>query len=863
MHKVTGLDNERNAPGQPAGLVGRAVPVRAPAPPPVRPRRGRRGPLGWFAGLFAAGLAVPFDLVLLGAGGAAFVLAAVAAELPPVDALTEVRFKEPLRVYSAEGSLMAEFGVQRRRAVAFSELPPQLIQAFLAAEDSRFYEHTGIDVIGLARAALNLLRTGEPTQGGSTITMQVARNFFLTREKTIQRKLTEILLAWRLEAALSKQEIVSLYLNKIFFGHRAYGVAAAAEFYYQKPLAALTVAQMAMLAGLPKAPSSSNPLSNPERARERRDYVLDRMHALGFIDDTDHLLATTEPLSASAYVAEVEFEADYVAEMARQEMVRRYGEERAYSLGLRVHTTISEPLQRASDEALRRGLRQYDLRHGYHGPEARAVAVAEVDPAAPDTETPDLGALDALIAERPRVPGLSAGVVVRADAEAAEVYLGGSERATLRLDGVRWARPFLSEDRRGRAPRRVTDAVAVGDLIRLRRGDEGDWMLAQVPQVSGAVVALAPEDGAMLALSGGYAFEWSKFNRAVDAERQPGSTFKPFLYAAALEAGYTPASLVKDERFEKPSGSGIWRPQNADGRFMGPIRIRVALQKSRNLAVVHLLNRMGVDPVREAIARFGFPLDSMPADLSMALGSGSVTPLELARGFAAFANGGYRVEPYFITRVEDARGNRLFEAEPRRACMACWIRYPEGEARTAAADGAGGDRRAPRAIDPRVAYNIDSMLKDVIDGGTATRARALERPDVAGKTGTTNEARDSWFAGYQPELLAVVWVGRDDNAPLGRGEWGGTAALGIWIDFMREALDGLPVAEVQIPQGMVPVRISLATGKPTASRRGSRIEHIRDEYQRATLGPDPVQYAPPVAARPRKRTAPRVLDELF
>lgn len=838
--------------GKPARKKARRKPVR----------RRRRGPglgagvLGWLGRLITAGLAIPLDLALLALGGAALVLSAIAADLPPVDALTEVEFEEPLRIYTASGSLMAEFGVQRRRAVAFDQIPPRLIDAFIAAEDSRFFHHAGIDAIGLARAALSVARSGEATQGGSTITMQVARNFYLTRDKTIKRKLTEILLAWQVEATLSKQEILNLYLNKIFFGHRAYGVAAAAEFYYQKPLDQLTLAEMAMLAGLPKAPSAHNPLANPERAIERRDYILERMHALGFIDETDLLLAVTAPVTAKRYQPSIEFRADYLAEMARQEVVARYGEAQAYSLGLRVYTTVDETLQTAADAALRQGLTEYNLRHGYHGAEARIEEVVTKS----DAE------LDELLAERPTVPGLPVGVVVSADASSAEVYLGNGERQTLSLSQVKWARPFKTENWRGPAPRRVTDAVQVGDVIRLRQNNKDQWVLAQVPKVSGALTAIAPEDGAIRALSGGYAFEWSKFNRATDTKRQPGSTFKPFVYAAALGKGYTPASLVKDEKFEQPSRTGTWRPQNADGKFMGPIRIRVALSKSRNLAIVNLINRMGVEFARDYIQNFGFSPESMPPDMSMALGSGAVAPLDIARGFAVFANGGYRIQPYLISHIDDAQGQRLYEAQPARACMACWLEPQEGEAMVMA-EGESDDPRAPLAIDPRIAYNMDSMLKDVITSGTATRARKLKRSDLAGKTGTTNESRDSWFAGYQPQLVSVVWVGRDDNKPLGRGEWGGTAALGIWMDFMEDALEGVPIAEIKRPDGLVPVRISLTSGQTTRSKSGSRVEYIRDEYQLMTLGPDPVQYSAPVAQRqPRRRpqrTAPRMLDELF
>ncbi|MFP4075593.1 MAG: penicillin-binding protein 1A [Halochromatium sp.] len=851
------MDHDNHAPDRRASAAPGTAPARAQRPPSASRSSRRRqtvgpvlGILDWLARLVKAGLAMPFDLALIAAFAAAVVMQALASEVPPIEALTEVKFEEPLRIFAANGALMGEFGVQRRRAVAIEEIPPQLIEAFIAAEDQRFFTHDGIDAIGLTRAALSVAKSGEATQGGSTITMQVARNFFLAREKTIKRKLIEIMLAWKLEARLSKQEILSLYLNKIFFGHRAYGVAAAAEFYYQKSLDELTVAEMAMLAGLPKAPSANNPLANPERALERRDYILERMHAFGYIDDTDFLLASTAPLSAKRYMPAIELRADYLAEMARQAVVERYGEEDAYRLGLRVYTTVDARLQRAADAALRQGLRAYNQRHGYHGPEARIEHVA----------AKTFEALDALLAERPQVPGLPVGIVLSASAARAEVYLGQGETRDLGLAQVKWARRFLNENARGRAPRRVTDAVAVGDVIRLRETEDGDWRLAQVPKVSGALVALAPEDGAIRALSGGYAFDWSKFNRAVDARRQPGSTFKPFVYAAALDKGYTPASLVEDEPFELPSAGGMWRPQNADGKFMGPIRIRVALTKSRNLAVVNLVDRMSVDHAREYIQHFGFAPETIPKDLSMALGSGSVTPLELARGFAVFANGGYRVQPYLIERIEDAQGQPLFEAQPLRACMSCWVDAEANAARVLPM-GAEEAARAPLAIDPRIAYNIDSMLKDVIQAGTATRARRLKRADIAGKTGTTNESRDSWFAGYQPRLAAVAWVGRDDNSPLGRGEWGGTAALGIWIDFMEEALADLPVATIKRPEGMVPVRIGLHSGEATPSRSDSRIEYIRDEYRLMTLGPDPVRYSKRAQTPPR--TAPRMLDELF
>ena len=824
--------------------------------PPNGRRRKPWGPfqvIGWFARIVAAPLAIPFDLAFLGVIGTAVLLSAMVQDLPEVDALLEVKFEEPLRIYTEQGSLIAEFGVQRRRAVKFEDIPPDLINAFVTAEDNRFFEHIGFDLIGLARAAYAVVQSGSASQGGSTITMQVARNFYLTPEKTVKRKLSEILLALRVEKALTKEEIMELYLNKIFFGHRAYGISAAAELYYGKTLDQLTLPEMAMLAGLPKAPSANNPLTDPERARERRDYILGRMFELGYIDATEQEAAQAAPLTAVAYVAPIEFRAGYLAEMARQKIVEMYGEEAAYSLGLKVTTTVDERLQAESDRALRRGLTAYNKRHGYHGAEATVENVAQLSEAQ----------LDELLSERPNVSELAPGIVTRADASSADVYIGDGQTETLRLWQVKWARRYKNENWRGPQPRRVTDAVVAGDVIRLRRDENGDAILAQVPTVVGALVALSPWDGAIRSLSGGYEFEWSKFNRAVDAKRQPGSTFKPFVYASALGKGYTPASLLKDEKQQ----FGSWKPENSDRKYMGPIRLRLALTKSRNLAMVNLIDRMGVDYARDFIAqRFGYSMEDMPNSYGMALGAGSSTPLQLAAGYATLANGGYRVEPYLIKRIEDAQGNLLFEANPPHACRGCWVETPKGQAEVMA-DGTSDDPLAEQVLDPRIAYNMDSMMKDVVTRGTATRAKKLGRSDIAGKTGTTNDARDSWFAGFTPDMVAVAWMGMDDNRPLGRGEWGGTAALGVWVDFMADALDGVPIAEIKRPEGMVAVRVSESTGQ--AVKRGGIVEYIRDEYQLMTLGPDPVQYTGPVAkakakskAAPR-RSAPRVMDELF
>ncbi len=784
---------------------------------------------------------MPLDLAVFGLLGAALAVYVTLPELPDIAGLSDVTFEEPLRVYSAQGSLIAEFGIQRRRAVSYSELPANLINAFVATEDARFFAHVGVDAVGLTRAALHVMQTGAMTQGGSTITMQVARNFYLSREKTIRRKLAELLLAMQIETALTKEEILELYLNKIFFGHRAYGISAAAEFYYRKPLDELTLAQMAMLAGLPKAPSASNPISNPQRAKMRRDYILGRMYELGLITEQNYRDSLAEPLTATHYRPEIEFQADYIAEMVRLEVIERFGEEQAYSLGLKVFTTVDERLQLASDAALREGLMAYNLRHGYHGPEATITGAA----------TMRQSQLDEALAERPRVPGLPVGVVTQVGPNRAEVYLGDGKVHELTLAQVVWARRYRTENSRGPAPRQVSDAVAVGDVIRLRRTAEGEQHLAQVPLVGGALIAMSPVDGAVRALSGGYAFSWSKFNRAVDTKRQPGSSFKPFVYAAAFEQGWTPASYVRDQPFEMMGARTMWRPQNADGKFLGTIRIRPALARSRNLAVIDLINRMGVEGARDYIQRFGFPLSSMPNNIVMVLGAGYASPLEMATGFSVFANGGYKVEPHVIARIEDVHGHRLFDAHPPRACLDCWLEPPgDGVARTLA-DGASTAPEAPLVIDPRIAYSMDSILRDVITAGTGTRARVLERPDIAGKTGTTNDSRDSWFVGYQPELVAAVWMGMDDNRPLGNREWGGTAALGVWVDFMREALADLPVATIKRPEGMVEVR--LAEGVT---------EVVSVEYQNQLGGPRPVAPASGGGRTPRP-SAPRVIDELF
>jgi penicillin-binding protein 1A len=819
-------------------------------PAPHRVHRKRRVSILWgVARGVAALIGAALDILMAGLLAASAFVAVTLADLPRTDVLKDVRLQEPLRVYSADGRLMGEFGVERRSPVSFNEIPPLLIKAFLATEDARFFEHEGVDIMGIGRAAINYIRTGERTQGGSTITMQVARNFFLTREKTFQRKLAELLLSLHIERTLTKEEILELYLNKIFFGHRAYGISAAAALYYGKTLEELNIAEMAMLAGVPKAPSTINPVTDPERAHERRNYILQRMYDLGYISAEQFRAASATRDRARLHRSRPDVQAGYVAEMVRREMVERFGED-AYREGYRVTTTIDPRLQRAAQSAVRKALRAYDRRHGYHGAEAKY-----------DVAGADDAKLDKLLASVRTLPDLTAGIVVRAGVKEAQVYIGRGERVRLGLKQVQWARPFKSAKWRGRAPRKVADAVAVGDLIRLAQNDEGIWELSQSPSVAGSLVSLSPADGAIRALVGGYYYQDSKFNRAVDARRQPGSSFKPFVYAAALSKGYTPASLVRDEPISiRLNRREMWTPRNYDHRTLGRIRMRVALTLSRNLATINLLDRVGLEEARDYIQRFGFDLKELPLGLSMALGTAEVSPLQMAGAYALFANGGFRVMPYFISRVENGATELVFEANPPRACSDCWARYEQSTAETAPLRQAEPNL-AERVLDARLVYEMTSMLQDVIKRGTGRRALQLEREDIAGKTGTTNDVRDSWFCGFQKDFVTVTWMGFDQFHPLGRGETGGQAGLGMWIAFMREALKDRPEAILDPPEGMIQVRVSKSSGQRSDS--GELVEWIREEYADALQGPRPVRYVSGRGGGGVKRRAPRIIDELF
>ena len=773
--------------------------------------------------------------VALGVGGAYWYLA---PKLPSAERLRDLRLQIPLRVYTRDGKLIGEFGEKRRVPLRLDQVPQRLVQAFLAGEDDRFFEHPGVDWQGLTRAALYLLRTGEKGPGGSTITMQVARNFFLSREKTYIRKLNEILLALKIEREFTKDEILELYVNKIFFGQRAYGVGAAAQVYYGRPVTELTLAQLAMIAGLPKAPSRFNPIAAPEQAVVRRHYVLRRMLELGYIEKAEFDEARDAPVTAKIHGLAIDVEAPYVGEMARAHMERVYGDD-AYTAGYKVYTTLDSRLQQVANAALRQALLDYDVRHGYRGSEQHT---------APGD---DERLLQEVLQGIPVLGGLVPAVVTSVDETIVTAYARNVGPIEIGFESMEWARPYIDEDRRDKKPKSADAVVKVGDVIRVRLTEDG-WTFSQLPEVEGALVSLNPVDGAIVALAGGFDFFRSKFNRVTQAERQPGSSFKPFIYSAALEYGYTPASIINDAPvvFEDPSLKNAWRPENYGGKFFGPTSLRTALYKSRNLVSIRLLREIGIDFAIGHITKFGIDVERLPRGLSLALGSGVLTPLEVATGYSVLANGGYAVEPYFIERVLDWDDASLFAADPLVVCRDCDDEEivsasasgspvaaadanAESPAETAAKAGAEPStsvRRAPRVIEARNAWLMYSLMRDVIRRGTGRKARVLERDDIAGKTGTTNDLHDAWFSGFNPDLVATAWVGFDRFRPLGQRETGGRAALPMWIAYMREALRDREERSVQPPQGIVTVRIDPETGELAgASHEGAAFESFRKE----------------------------------
>jgi penicillin-binding protein 1A len=770
-----------------------------------------------------------FRLAVLGALGAVWLLAGaylyLAPNLPDVATLRDVQLQTPMSVYTRDGELIGQFGEQKRNPLRFEEIPRQFINALLAAEDDGFFEHNGIDFAGLARAVSELAMTGEKVSGGSTLTMQVARNYFLSLERTFLRKFNEILLAIEIERRLSKEEIFELYVNRVFLGHRAYGFEAASQVYYGQSIGELSLAQHAMLAGIPKAPSRNNPVSGPEAGKARRNWILGRMRDLGFIDTQSHAQAVQAPVSASLHGAQVSFYAPYVAEMARRRMLSRYGIG-AYTAGYRVFTTIDARLQRVAQQAVIDGIRTYDRRHGYRGPEQQF-------PPTEDTEPP-WERWREVLAETPPIAGLSPAIVTAVDDEGVSILLPDERSGRIAWEnGIRSARPYVSEDVRGPAPASPGEVLAVGDLIRTTQDDAAQWHLDQIPAAQAALVSLDPGDGAILSLVGGIGFDISKFNRATQAQRQPGSNLKPFLYAAALDAGFTAASIINDAPVvvDDASLEGVWRPVNDSGKFYGPTRLRWALTKSRNLVSIRLLQELGVRRFIDYATRLGFDTSDFAPDLSLALGSHAMSPLELAAGYAILANGGYRIEPYLIERVEGLDGTPLFNAEPARACAGCEAPAAGGELSMEEILDAGQESPgAPRVMDERVQFIIDDILRDVITRGTGRRALTLGREDLAGKTGTTNGPMDAWFSGYTPDVVTTTWVGFDDYTPLGQREFGGTAALPVWIDFMREALRDKPARARRLPAGISHVRIDPATGLlAQAGQRDAIFEYFRVE----------------------------------
>jgi len=813
--------------------------------------------------------------ILLGAGSIYGLYKFVEPQLPDVATLRDVRLQIPMQVYSADGELMAQYGEKRRIPVTLAQMPPEMVKAFIATEDSRFYEHHGVDPVGIFRAASVALFSGRASQGASTITQQLARNFFLSPERTLMRKIKEVFLAIRIEQLLSKDEILELYLNKIYLGYRAYGVGAAAQVYFGKPVEQLTLSEMATIAGLPKAPSTFNPLYSLDRATSRRNVVLSRMLSEGYISQDQYNAARSEAIDANYHAPEIAFSAPYLTELVRQEMVTRYGEQ-AYEDGYRVYTTITRKNQQAAQDAVRNNVMDYDMRHGYRGP---ANVLWKVGEAAWDNQkiTDSLKAL-------PTYGPLAPAVIVSASPQEATAMLADGTSVALRLEGVRWARPWISDTQQGRTPVKVTDAVQTGQQIWVRKVNDG-WWLGQVPDVNSALVSINPHDGAVLALVGGFDFNQSKFNRATQALRQVGSNIKPFLYTAAMDKGLTLASILNDvpiSRWDAGAGSD-WRPKNSPAEYAGPIRLRQGLGQSKNVVMVRAMRAMGVDYAAEYLQRFGFPAQNIVHTESLALGSASFTPMQVARGYAVMANGGFLVDPYFISKIENDQGGVVFTARPKVACAECDLPVIYGETQKSnvlenkdVEDVAtsleqknlavpmpqleqanqdlvartGAPEYAPHVINTPLAFLMKSALNSNVFGepgwqGTGWRAgRDLQRHDIGGKTGTTNSSKDAWFSGYGPGAVTSVWIGFDDHRrDLGRStasgaikdqisgyEGGAKSAQPAWDAFMKVILDGVPEEPLTPPPGVVTVNIDRNSGQ-LANGGNSRAEYFIEGTQ--------------------------------
>ena len=813
--------------------------------------------------------------VLLGAGSIFGLYKYIEPQLPDVATLRDVRLQIPMQVYSADGELIAQYGEKRRIPLTLNQIPPIMVKAFIATEDSRFYEHHGVDPVGIFRAASVALFSGHASQGASTITQQLARNFFLSPERTLMRKVKEAFLAVRIEQMLSKDEILELYLNKIYLGYRAYGVGAAAQVYFGKTVDQLTLSEIAVIAGLPKAPSTFNPLYSMDRATARRNVVLSRMLSEGYITQVQYDEARGQAIDASYHTPEIAFSAPYLSELVRQDLVARYGD-KAYEDGYKVYTTVSRKIQQGAQEAVRNNVMAYDMRHGYRGP---SNVLWKVDESAWD-EKKIIDSLKSLPVYGPLFPA----VVTRATAEEATALLADGSSVSLGMEGMRWARPYRSDTAQGPTPRKVTDAVQAGQQIWVRKVDTA-WWLGQVPDVNSALVSLNPRDGAVLALVGGFDFNQSKFNRATQALRQVGSNIKPFLYTAAMDKGLTLASILNDvpiSRWDAGAGSD-WRPKNSPAQYAGPIRLRQGLGQSKNVVMVRAMRAMGVDYAAEYLQRFGFPAANIVHTESLALGSASFTPMQVARGYSVMANGGFLVDPYYITKIVDDTGNTVFEVKPKVACASCDLPVIYGDtpkstvlenqdvedvatsqtpqnsnvpmpqleqANKALVEKVQGEEYAPHVINTPLSFLIKSALNSNIYGepgwqGTGWRAgRDLKRRDIGGKTGTTNSSKDAWFSGYGPGVVTSVWIGFDDHRrDLGRTtasgaikdqisgyEGGAKSAQPAWDDFMKVALSGVPEEPLTPPPGIVTVTIDRSTGQ-LANGGNSREEYFIEGTQ--------------------------------
>lgn len=817
-------------------------------------------------------------LILIGIMALAGLYLSMRSSLPSVGSLRDLQWQTPMQIFSADGKLISQFGEKKRIPLTLDEMPKQLINAILATEDDRFYLHFGVDPIGMGRAILGQL-TGQNKGGASTITMQVARNFFLTREQTYVRKIREIFISFHIESLLTKDEILALYMNKISLGHRSFGFGAAAQVYYGKDVKELTLAQIAVLAGLPKAPSTMNPISRPDRAMQRRTVVLQRMYNAGYITEQEMLTANKQPITAEKHGAEIELNAPYIAEMAHQEMIDRFGKEAAYTGGYKVFTTVTSKLQHAAQQAVINNIIAYDQRHGYRGPLAslRSVNDEQLSSAQttdanniiaePISDDEIAQALAPLSSYHSIVPG----VVTETLERSIQVKLGDGTDIVIEWQGLSWARAYFNDDKQGPAPKVAHEIVKTGDIVMVTPSATG-YRLSQLPDVSSALVSLATDDGAIKAAVGGFSFIQSQFNRVTQAKRQVGSNIKPFIYSAALDSGYTLASIVNDapiNQWDRSSGV-VWRPKNSPPVYNGEIRLRLALAQSKNVIAVRLLRDVGLDKIIPYLASFGFDPDDLPRNESLALGSASLTPLEVATGFATFANGGFLIQPYLIERIEDSFGKVIFQANPAIACDRCEDSFPitsdvatenNNESAADTALEAQVINKAERVISAQNAFLMTEALNSAIWGadwnikpywqGTGYRARTLKRRDIAGKTGTTNQAKDAWFSGYSRRLVTTSWIGFDDpsrnlgqtayNSNLGKEqttgkEFGAKSAQPAWINFMKVALADLPVEPFEQPQALMSVRIDKASGKLTKKTdKSSRFEYFE-------LGTAPTEY---------------------